>query len=409
MAYVVRMPKLGVEMEYGEVLEWQVSVGDVVEEGTVLAEIESEKTTAEVVARESGVLRRIYLEAGEGIEPGGPMGIVAPADTDIGGLEAEASETAPPDDEDGITEVDSTEPETTAADAEPTGGGEGPTVKATPKAKRRASELDVSLGGIEGTGPQGAVTADDVERAAGVGPEATDSAASMTVAESHELSPTRRTIATRLGRSYRDAPHVTLHRTIQVEELFDRLDAVSKRSEATIGFLDVLFLAVSATLDEHPTFNATFEDGVHRTYVEHNLAFAVDTDSGLVTPVLGDVGNRSPTEVAAERRRLTELTLAGEHETADLAGGTFTVSNLGSFGIDSFSPIINPPQVAILGVGRARERAVRTDEGLGFRRELSVSLSFDHRAVDGADSARFLETLASKLRTPDEVVDISEL
>lgn len=409
MAYVVRMPKLGVEMEYGEVLEWHVSVGDVVEEGTVLAEIETEKTTAEVVARESGVLRRVYLEAGEGIEPGGPMGIVAPADTDIDRLEAEVSEDAEHDDEDGIADVDRTGPETTTADAEPTGSGGDHSVKATPKAKRRASELDVSLGGLEGTGPQGAVTADDVERAAGEATDASEPAASMTVDESHELSPTRRTIATRLGRSYRDAPHVTLHRTIQVEELFDRLDAVSKRSDATVGFLDVLLLAVSATLDKHAAFNATFEDGVHRTYVEHNLAFAVDTDSGLVTPVLGDVGTRSPTDVAAERRRLTELTLAGEHDTADLAGGTFTVSNLGSFGIDSFTPIINPPQVAILGVGRTRERAVRTDEGVGFRRELSVSLSFDHRAVDGADAARFLETLASKLRTPDELVDISEL
>ena len=171
--------------------------------------------------------------------------------------------------------------------------------------------------------------------------------------------------------------------------------------DAEVSITDLLLIAVSAALDEHPAFNATFEDGVHRTYEEHNVGVAVDVEGGLVTPVVEGVDRRTIPEVAAERRRLTDRALSGSFTSDDLSGGTFTLSNLGIFDVDSFTPIINPPEVAILGVSRVREVPVRDVEaGVAFDRRLRVDLSFDHRVVDGADAARFLSTLADRVADP---------
>jgi pyruvate dehydrogenase E2 component (dihydrolipoamide acetyltransferase) len=228
------------------------------------------------------------------------------------------------------------------------------------------------------------------------------------VAEERSLSPMRRTIAERLGESYRNAVHVTLSRDLDAEALLEATRRAGDATDAGVSLLDVLLLAVSATLDEHPAFNATFEDGTHRTYEEHNLAVAVAIDAGLVTPVVADVGSKSLESVARERRRLTERVQAGDYSMSDLRGSTFTVSNLGPLGVDSFTPIIDPPKVAILGVGRTRERARAGADGgpsVEFHRELTVDLSIDHRVVDGADGARFLGTLAGHVEDADSLLD----
>ena len=229
--------------------------------------------------------------------------------------------------------------------------------------------------------------------------------APRTVAEERTLSPMRRTIADRLGESYRNAVHVTVSREVDAEALVDAADRADDELDADVSLIDVLLLAVSAALDEHPAFNATFDDGTHRVYEEHNLAVAVTIEAGLVTPVIADVGGESLAEVAAERRRLTDLVQAGDHSMSDLRGGTFTVSNLGPLGVDSFTPIINPPEVAILGVGRTRGRAVPDGDGVEFRRWMTLDLSIDHRVVDGADGARFLGTLAEHVEDAGALVD----
>jgi len=231
------------------------------------------------------------------------------------------------------------------------------------------------------------------------------SPAPRTVTEERTLSPMRRTIADRLGESYRNAVHVTLSREVDAEALVDVADRADEELGGEVSLLDVLLLAVSETLEQHPAFNATFEDGTHRVYDEHNLAVAVAIEAGLVTPVIADVGERSVAEVARERRRLTDLVRAGDYSMSDLRGGTFTVSNLGPLGVDSFTPIINPPQVAILGVGRTRERAAPAADGVEFRRTLTLDLSIDHRVVDGADGARFLGTLADHVEDAGAHVD----
>ncbi|MFB6155342.1 MAG: 2-oxo acid dehydrogenase subunit E2, partial [Haloferacaceae archaeon] len=293
--------------------------------------------------------------------------------------------------------------------------GEGPAasergaVKASPRARQRADELGVDLGSVSGSGPQGSVTEADVEAAAeagggeaeaGGGPGIGAGPAPLTVAEERPFSGMRKTIADRLGESYRNAVHVTEHRTVDAEALFEATAAAKEALDADVSLPDLLLVALSAALDDHPAFNATFEDGTHRVYEEHNVGVAVDIDAGLVAPVIPDVGGKSLADVARARREVTRRALDGDYSMDDLANGTFTVTNLGVLGVESFDPVINPPQVAILGVDAIDERPVADDGDVTVRRQLPLDLSFDHRVVDGADAARFLESLAVHLEDP---------
>jgi pyruvate dehydrogenase E2 component (dihydrolipoamide acetyltransferase) len=527
MGYVVKMPKLGMDMDQGTVVEWLVDEGGEVTSGQTVAEIESEKTTGEISVREDGVLRQILLDVGDSVEPGGDVAVVAGPDEDISsllegvdGVETAAETGA--DDAEGATradEDDGSSPEAASFDdpsavsaeqeasvkatprakrrAEELGvdlagiEGTGPqgavsaddveaaaeagddtdsaaeSVKATPRAKRRAEELGVDLAGIEGTGPQGAVTADDVEAAAAAGDDtaetadasssgdgrvfapprvrrlareldvdletvegsgpsgaiteadvraaagavepaaeaeaepATTEADTGTRDEERPLSGMRRTIANRLGQSAREAVHVTEHRGADAEELLAAADAADDALDANVSVNDVLLLALSATLDEHPAFNATFEDDVHHLHGTQNVCIAIDIEEGLIAPVVRNVGALSLAELAEKRRAVTEKALSGEFSMEDLSGGTFTVSNLGVLGVESFDPVINPPQVAILGVNTIKKEVVPVDDDeVGVRRRISFDLSFDHRVVDGADAARFLDTLVDHIEDP---------
>ncbi|WP_418286461.1 2-oxo acid dehydrogenase subunit E2 [Halorubrum sp. DTA46] len=468
MAYIVRMPKLGVEMQRGTLLEWFPEEGDDVEEGDVLAEIESEKSVAEVAARETGIFRHKLLEEGAEVEPGTPMGIVSAADSDVSDLlekAAEESETVVTSTEEAEANLETeTEPSTestpsaegtavedarmtpkararataeaidvtsirgtgqkgaiTVADIERAKRGERPPSNGhsaettpfigtgkepelvTPRARRRASELNVPLSAIFGSGPHGSVREADVEAAGGAGAPASAGAvaaegsagsdtAGRTIKAKQPLSGTRATVARRLSASW-EAPHVTVDRRVNAESLFEAAGA----ADDVVSITDVLFKALSETLTEHPEFNATFEDDVHTVYADHNIGFAIDTDMGLITPVLRNVEDKSVTEIAHSRGMLTDRTLGGRQTADDLNGGTFTVTNLGVLGIDSFTPIINPPQVAILGVNSVKEEPKRTERGIEFGKTIGFSLSFDHRVVDGADAARLLDTLADQL------------
>jgi pyruvate dehydrogenase E2 component (dihydrolipoamide acetyltransferase) len=287
-----------------------------------------------------------------------------------------------------------------------------------PSARRLARELGVAPAEIEGTGVEGRVTESDVRRAAGLldipaggtdhsGPVASDVPASdgitgppprdasrlgVTVAEERELSGVRRTVAERMSRSAGEAPQVTLDRTVAVERAFETAEGLAEEGDADVGFTDLLVGSAVRALERHPEFNAWYEGEVHRLIEQVNVAVAVDAEAGLLTPVVRDAGDRSLDGIARERRRLTDAVLEGRHRMDDLQGGTFTVSNLGPFGVDSFDPILDPPQVAILGVGRVSDG------------RCTLSLTFDHRVVDGADAARFLDTLARGVESPAAVV-----
>jgi len=255
-----------------------------------------------------------------------------------------------------------------------------------------------------------------------------DGPADRTVASERSLSPMRRTIASRLQESYQEAVHVTVSREVSAGAMVAAAGAElapDSDDSVSLSMTDALLCALSETLADHPAFNATFEDGTHRVYEEHNVGVAVDINDGLVTPVLEDIGSKSPAEISRERRRLTERVQAGEYSMSDFQGGTFTISNLGPLGVDSFTPVINPPEVAILGMNRITEAVVpvvedgddRDDSDDGdatgasgdsrFTTEsrMTLDLSFDHRVVDGADAARFLGTLADCLADAETYVE----
>lgn len=225
-----------------------------------------------------------------------------------------------------------------------------------------------------------------------------------TIREERSLSRMRQTIANRLQESYRNAVHVTASREVDAEALVQATETADDRLDVDVSLIDLVLCTLSATLDEHTAFNATFEDETHRLYEEHNIGIAVDIEAGLVTPVLRDAGAKSLGELATERRQATESMQTGEYTMSDLRGGTFTVTNLGVLGVDSFTPVINPPEVAILGVNRIRERAQRGDDGVEFRQQINFDLSFDHRVLDGADAARFLDTLSKHVTNAEAFV-----
>lgn len=441
MAYTIKMPKLGMGMNEGTVLEWYVDVGDAVEEDEPLLEIEAEKTTAEIPAKETGVLRRILVDEGETVAPGTELGVVADLDADLSGL-TETADTEPaesstepinpiaeadadPSDESGrvrasprarqraideavdLREIDGSGPEGAVLAADVTAALEsahgvetdtsGSELRATPKAKRRARELGIDIGEVAGTGPQGAVTVADLET---VGGPTETAGASEAVQDRRPLSGMRRTIADRLGSSYRNAVHVTVHRDVPVDEAIAATSVLDEHVEPPATITDVIILCLSRALAEHPEFNATFEDDTHILYNVQNINVAVDVEAGLVSPVVRDVTSRSLTGLVAERRAVTQRALDGTFDVDDLAGGTFTISNLGSLGVDSFTPVINPPQVAILGVDRIHETVQRQDDAFVTVSEIGFDLSFDHRVVDGADAARFLDDFAGYLQHP---------
>lgn len=403
MAYIVRMPKLGMEMDEGTLLEWHVGEGEDVTEGELIAEVESEKSVGEVEAREDGVLREVFIGEGDTVEPSVAIGIVAGPDEDIADLREEAGggDGTTADEPSEPTAESSTEDTTATEDSTDSEPASSEDVRASPRAKARAEDLGVDLTTVEGSGPGGAITADDVEEAeTGGEPESETASIEPTVREETAFDGMRQTIADRLSESYRNAVHVTEHREIDAEEFLTAVEAANGALEADIAVPDLLVLALSATLSEHPGFNATFEDGVHRSYEDHNVCIAVDIEEGLIAPALRNVESKSLEGIATDRRDLTERALDGEYTMDDLQGGTFTVTNLGVLGVESFDPVINPPQVAILGVNAITERATRADSGVEFRRQLPLDLSFDHRVVDGADAARFLETLAGHIENP---------
>lgn len=225
----------------------------------------------------------------------------------------------------------------------------------------------------------------------------------LTVSEVVEPTRMRQTIAARLGESYREAVHVPLHRTVDVTELLDDASGDATR----LGLMDALILASATALVEHPSFNAVLQDGKQVIVEEVNIGLATDTPHGLLVPVLRNVDQLSVADVRHHRRRLVELVVEKRHKLDDLIDGTFTISNLGVLGIDVFDPIINPPQLAILGVGRVRDEFVPDGTTPRHAKRMTLSLCFDHRFYDGAPAARFLDSVASRLEDPRRLIALA--
>lgn len=408
MVEIVRIPKLGLS-DYADLVSWEVKIDDSVSEEQVLAVLESEKASAEIESPTEGVLLETYIEEGEeiAIDVGKPLAVVGEEDEEIPSIEEIE------DGDEGVSPENDSESDLIEGDTDDEQeGSPSSEIKATPRAKRRAGEEDnIDLHAIEGSGPQGAITEEDIEQHLEKTAEeietigGPDSAGELTVTESRELSGTRKTIAERLTQSAREKPHVMGTREVSIEKLEHTLEDLDGQYDVDISVSDLLLYLVGKVLQDLPEFNAHFEDETHKLIDEVNLGYAVDGQQGLVVPVVAQAGNRSLAELAERRQVLVDRVLNDDHSAEDLQGGTFTVTNVGVFDMDVSYSIINPPEVAILAIGRRKYAPIERDGDIEFENVITFSLTIDHRVLDGADSGAFLDQLAEYVESPGAVLD----
>lgn len=404
MAANVIMPKLGMAMKEGKVLKWQCKEGDRVEEGDIVAEIETEKITYQIEAPLSGILARILVEEGKTAGVGEVIGIMVEE-----GESLEVSALPPAPRKVSVREEKAVAAAETRVEA-PSVSSKGPRIRITPVARRIAREkgLDVSL--IKGTGPDGRITREDVLAAAeGAGKRKVSGKEApqepgVGLGATIPLTRMREIIAERLTASSRDVPHVYFSCEIDGTGMTQFRESLSKAIESTKGtspsFSDIIVKSVAATIEKYPRFNASLEGQTIRIHEEVNIGLAVALEDGLVVPVIRRVNEMPIGEIARARIEMIDKARKKKLTLDDLSGGTFTVSNLGQFDIDSFTSIINPPETAILSVARMKERPVAIEGELAIRPIVNLGLSVDHRVVDGAMAAAFLEELRRLLEAP---------
>lgn len=440
MATEIIMPVLGMTMESGIIVEWMKQEGDAVTEGEVLFNVETDKSVMEVEAKASGTLLRILHGPGDDVPIQQVIGYIGEA----GEVIAEAGD---PGDGDGATDVttDGTADVTTDGAAHSTAGGQdGATaagaatpgqpgrVKISPKARRHARDLGIAVEHIAGTGPGGRIVFSDVEAfaaqtaaaapapapavapaaaaspALAVAPAAAAGPGSKRVQRRAPLSGLRKVAATRLAESASTIPHFYLTMDVDMTRLTGLREQLiaygEKRGLARVSVNDLIIKAAGIALRSFPAVNASLEGGEVLEYADVNVGFAVALDDGLVVPVVASADQKSVFEIAAATRSLGEKARGRGLGPEDYGFGTFTISNLGMFGVDQFTAIINPPEAAILAVGRVKDAAVVVDGKVEIKAMMSITLSSDHRLIDGAVAGRFLSHLREILEQPLELL-----
>ncbi len=420
MATKVHMEALSPTMEEGQLVRWLKSEGDAVTNGDVLAEIETDKATMELVARGEGVLRRIFLQAGGTAPVGAVIGVIGGADEDISGVEGVTGGAAAPAAE--ATEpvasspasVPPPPPAPAAAPASPApaaGQPEGGRVKASPLARRLADEMGVDLSHVSGSGPGGRVVKRDVEAARGAGasapPPATGWAPDAAEFEDVPTSQMRKTIARRLVTSIGPVP--TFYLTVDVDmgrviEARQSIHAMLERSGTKVSINDIVLKAVAAALRQHPNCNAQWHDGFIRRFNAVHLGVAVAVEDGLITPIVRNADRKGIVQIGNEVRELAGRAREKKLTPEEYTGATFSVSNLGMFGIHEFTAIINPPEAGILAVGGVEYTPVAVDGQVVVRPRMRITMSCDHRVIDGAQGSRFLQTLKGMLEEPTAIL-----
>jgi pyruvate dehydrogenase E2 component (dihydrolipoamide acetyltransferase) len=395
MATEIKLPRLGQGMESGTVVRWLKQEGERVEKGEPLYELDTEKVTQEVEADASGVLLKISVQEGE-VPVGQTIAVIGEEGEDVPEAEvAEAPrEVAPAEPE----KVPVAEPQREAPQPATTDGR----VKASPLARRIARERGIELAQVRGTGPEGRIVAEDVERAvAGPAPAAAPAAAAAEP-EVEQLTSIRKTIARRLTKAW-EAPVFQLVMSADMtraQELRERLVELTREGETKPTVSDVLTKVCAAALLRHPKVNAHYADETVTRFSTADVGMAVATDRGLVVPVIRGAERLTLAEIAAARADLVTRAREAKLQQADLDGGTFTISNLGMYGIEQFVAVLNPPQVAILAVGAIEEKPVIVDGDLEINPRMTLTLTCDHRALDGSVAAEFLGTVRALLEEP---------
>jgi pyruvate dehydrogenase E2 component (dihydrolipoamide acetyltransferase) len=447
------MEALSPTMEEGQLVKWLKSEGDDVSEGDVLAEIETDKATMELVARGSGVLRRIGLSEGGTAPVGQMIAVIADADEDVDALlkelgspsedggpaagaetaesaereeEAEPEETAEKEEGDEKQEDESEEPATKSSpgrraepasakaeekppDAKAAPGPDG-RVKASPLARRLAADKGVEIESIAGSGPGGRIIKRDIEAAKKAAPRAATSTAPAVPGAEYEDVPVtqmRKTIAKRLVESIGPVP--TFYLTIDVDmtrmlAARERANRALESSGVKASINDFVIRAVAAALAKHPEVNASWRGDSIRRHHRVHIGVAVAVEDGLITPIIRDANVKGVADIATEVRELAGRAREKKLKPDEYTGATFSISNLGMFGIEEFTAIINPPEACILAVGQVEERIVAVGGQPAVQSRMRMTMSCDHRAVDGATGARFLQTLRGMMEEPAMIV-----
>jgi pyruvate dehydrogenase E2 component (dihydrolipoamide acetyltransferase) len=398
MAVSVVMPALEMAQETGKLLAWLKQEGDSVKKGEPLLEIETDKVTVEVEAPADGVLAALKAREGTDVPVGQTIAwIVAPG-------EKPPAESAPVMTGRAMSvSVGQVAGIPAAPKAEPA------RIRASPKARRMAQELGVDLAKIRGTGPDGAITGDDVQAAAAVAP-AIVSPVSSAAAPAPALEPAAalsniaRLMAERTTQSWTTTPHFFLVREIDASPLNAARSflgpLVERDHKVKLTHTDLLVALVARVVARHPKFNASWTGSGIQVHPAVNISLAAAVKDGVVTVVIPNADSAAVGAIAARRAELSERARAGHLRPADVTGGTFTVSNLGMYEVDAFTAIITPPQAAILAVGAIADRVVAVDGKPNVRPMMTLTLSSDHRVVDGAQAALFLKDVAAALREP---------
>jgi pyruvate dehydrogenase E2 component (dihydrolipoamide acetyltransferase) len=388
MAISVVMPALEMAQETGKVISWLKQEGETVAKGEPLLEIETDKAVMEIESPGEGILAAVKAQAGAEVPVGQTIAwIVQPGET-------------PPADEAPVASGRKTSTTVHSSATVPAATSTQPAadIRTSPKARRLAAERGVDLGQVRGSGPGGEILASDILAAAeskATAPPVVDSS-----------SPISRLMAERTTQSWTTIPHFFVVREVDAGALNEARQqlapAIEKSRAVKLTLTDLLLALVARVLLKHPRMNASWTAEGVRRHADVNLGVAMAVNDGVVAPVIHNAHKADLGEIAVQRRDLTERARAGKLRPQDVAGGTFTISNLGMYGVDAFSAIITPPQAAILAVGRIAERVVSVDGSPGIRPMMTLTLSSDHRVVDGARAAEFLRDVTEAIGNPQE-------
>ncbi|TDG13334.1 2-oxo acid dehydrogenase subunit E2 [Seongchinamella unica] len=394
--YPIAIPKWGIEMVEGTINSWLKQPGDAVSKGEEILEIESDKIVNVWEAPADGILRRRLVEEGEARRVGHLLGIIAAADVDDASIDAYITDYA------GVATEEAPqaeEPAPAAAASAPAAAAGAPAAggrRASPVVRRLAEELGVDLGTVSGSGRNGRITQEDVRAAASgdapAGPASNDNGVQIT-----PFSATRKTTARRLVDAKQEIPHYYLSVEWEIDGLLRYRRALNDKASTRISLNDLLVYCVARALLAEPRVNINvIDDSVHQ-FQQANIGVAIATDDGLFPATIRGAENMAPEQIAAATVELAARAKAGDLTREDISGASFTLSNLGMFGIDQFTAIINPPAGAILALGAAQERPVAKDGELAVATVINATLSCDHRAIDGAVGASFMAALKREI------------
>ncbi|HLX32180.1 MAG TPA: dihydrolipoamide acetyltransferase family protein [Gaiellaceae bacterium] len=404
MATEVILPRLGQGMESGTIVRWLKSEGEAVEKGEPLFELDTDKVTQEVEAEASGVLLKIAVPQGE-VPVGQTVAFIGAAGEDVPEVAvASAKPASAKPASDKLSQALPEVPEPASVTEEPPATSNG-RVKASPLARRLARERGIDLAAIRGTGPEGRIVAEDVERAEAGAPKIASDKLSQTVFSAGEvqrvpLTNIRKTIARRLAAAWQ-IPVFQLQASADMTRANALVAKVRERDpDVRVTVTDVLTKVCARTLVRHREVNAEFTEEAILLHPSANVGIAVAAPQGLVVPVVRAAERLTLAEIAAVRADLVGRARDNKLRAEDLEGGTFTISNLGMYAVESFTAVLNPPQAAIVAVGATEDRVVSVDGMPTVRPMVTLTATFDHRAVDGAPAAAFLQTLKESLEDP---------